>query len=87
MSKYKNVLTGIKNNVSEQGLNIPQFKNVNPENATKDDVQKILSGLRTMKNIYEYPPQGLNLDNTQVKVVVLGRAIDDIINFPGEDFQ
>jgi hypothetical protein len=87
MSKYKTVLTGIKDNATSQGLNIPQFEKVNPENATKDDVQKILSDLRIMKNLYENQPQGLNLENAQLKVVVLGQAIDDILDFPGEDFQ
>lgn len=86
MSKFKNVLTGIKDQVSKQGLNIPHFEKVNPENATNEDVLIILSELRTIKSRCENPPQFLNLPVDPVKVEVLGRAIDEITCFPGEDF-
>lgn len=78
MSKFKPVLDGIKQNVESQGLAIPHFNRVPPENAGPQDVQQVLNELRIL--------QQNNSDN-DVATTVLGRAMDDITNLHGYDFQ
>lgn len=86
MSKFKPVLDGIKNNLSENGLQVPHFEKVKPEHSSPEDVQQILNELLDLKQLYENPNPMLNLQNTDLKVEVLGRAIEDIENLPDCDF-
>ena len=43
------VLDGIKQNVESQGLAIPHFNRVPPENAEPQDVQQVLNELRILQ--------------------------------------
>lgn len=85
MSKFKLVLAGIKNNLSAQGLNIPNLEQVQLENTTPEDVIRVKVDLLQLLNIYQNPPAGLNLPDAQLKINLLGQAISEIETLPGFD--
>lgn len=87
MSKFKPVLDGIKNNLSKNSLQVPHFEKVNPEHSSPEDVQQVLNELRNLKQLYENTSPMLNLQNIHLKVEVLGKAIEDIENLPGYNFE
>jgi len=76
MSKFTQVLLGIKSDVENNGLRVSHFAQVSPENSSLQDVQLVLNELRVLHN---------NAEN-DLTLCMLGRAIDVIETLPGYDF-
>lgn len=72
MSKLKNTVESVKNNLAQANINIPVIDNIDSDNATPNNLETILNALNTAKAEY----------TEEEALYAIGRAIDDIDSLP-----